>query len=606
MKEKMERNMNINKIYQKIFTKQKVGRQLMSIYIFALLIPALLIGIVIFSFSRHQIIQSYNYQTKEDALRVRSILMTTTMYLHSIFETISTDEILNQMLSTEYATDEEALIACNQYTQFQTMLEKNPSLSTLHLYTQPDMLRGVSDTRYFIPITEEIHQTDWYVKISKSKGGFWMSNLRTDSKGNQHWELSYYCQIPVPQTRSYGILVMTVSNNYLHNLINDKNYHIFLSVNDGPVFYSTQRKYAGTSFPIEDAAKTSHYSFTGNMSLYENKVIASALTLKPFRSSDQIQILSTDTTALPYIHRIEIAFICIILFSILIPLIIILLFTGFFTSRIQTLRLAMHKVSINDYEIVDTFWGDDELSATFSDLKTMVMKIKVAEARIYEAQINEQNFSNQQQKMELKLLSSQINPHFLYNTLETIRMKAFSEGNKEVANAIKLLGKSMRYALTHSKTTSTTLDEELNHVVTYLSIQQLRFGSRLSYHIRVPEDMDLSQHQILPLLLQPIVENAISHGIETTGEEGHLIIRVQKTSEVLMQIDIFDNGSGIPPERLVEVEANLTTPSDKFAEHGIGLYNINNRIKLYYGDDFGLKIHSRPRNGTLVTLTLPL
>lgn len=598
--------MNLNKIYQKIFTRQKVGRQLMSIYISTLLIPILIVGIGVFSFSRHQIIQGYNYQTKEDALRVRSILLTTTMYLHNIYETLSTDNTLNQMLSADYATDEDALMACSQYTQFQTVLEKNPSLSTLQLYTQPDMLRGVSDFRYFIPITDEVRQSDWYVKISENKGGFWKSNLRTDTKGNQHWELSFYCQIPVPQTSSYGILVMTVSNNYLHNLINDKNYHIFLSVNEDPIFYSTKREYAGTIFPVEEATKTSHYSYTGKMTLFEKKVISSTLTLTPYRSSDQIQILSVDTTGLPYIHRIELAFACIIIFSLLIPLIIVLLFTGFFTARIQTLRLAMHKVSVNDYEIVDSFWGDDELSATFTDLKTMVSKIKKTEARIYEAQIKEQNFSNQQQQMELKLLSSQINPHFLYNTLETIRMKAFSEGNQEVANAIKLLGKSMRYALTNTSTTSTTLDKELDHVVTYLSIQQLRFGSRLSYHIRVPEDMDLSQYQILPLLLQPVVENAISHGMEATGEDGHLIIRIRKLSDVQIQIDIFDNGAGIPPEKLIEVETHLTIPPDKFAEHGIGLYNINNRIKLYYGDNYGLQIHSRPGAGTLVTLTLPL
>lgn len=141
----------------------------------------------------------------------------------------------------------------------------------------------------------------------------------------------------------------------------------------------------------------------------------------------------------------------------------------------------MHKASTEDYDIIPTFRGQDELSEAFADLQTMVQMIKEKDAKMYEAKINEKELLNEQQVMEFKMLANQINPHFLYNTLESIRMKAFTAGDREVATAIKLLGKSMRYVLENTGTVFTTLDKELNYIETYIMIQRLRFGERVNY-----------------------------------------------------------------------------------------------------------------------------
>ena len=141
------------------------------------------------------------------------------------------------------------------------------------------------------------------------------------------------------------------------------------------------------------------------------------------------------------------------------------------------------------------------------------------------------------------MLSSQINPHFLYNTLETIRMKAFKAGDREVATAIKLLGKSMRYVLENTGTTVTTLNREIEHVETYLAIQELRFGNKFKSYFVIGEGIDVENIFVLPLMLQPIVENAILHGFENMGETSRLLILVRKDGEWL-NIRIEDNGKG--------------------------------------------------------------
>ena len=263
----------------------------------------------------------------------------------------------------------------------------------------------------------------------------------------------------------------------------------------------------------------------------------------------------------------------------------------------------MHNASQGNYEISDSFEGEDEISEAFRDLNVMIQDILTKEASVYKAQIREQELINQQQQMEFRMLSSQINPHFLYNTLETIRMRSLKAGNRDVANAVKLLGKSMRYVLQNTTTSFTSLENELDYIETYLAIQRLRFHDKVNYSLRIPPDMNVADYQIMPLLLQPIVENAILHGLEETEENGRIILHLTKRQENLY-IDIFDNGCGMTPAEIRKMKNNIYHhPED--SSKSIGLYNIYERIRLCYGDEYGLCIRSKKDFGTLITVIIP-
>jgi len=267
----------------------------------------------------------------------------------------------------------------------------------------------------------------------------------------------------------------------------------------------------------------------------------------------------------------------------------------------------MHKASSGDYNVLDQFNGDDELSQTFSDLKIMIKTIKEKDAKMYQAQIREHEIENQQQKIEFNMLASQINPHFLFNTLETIRMMAFSNGNKEVANAIKLLGKSMHYVLENTGTHSTTLQKELDYVEVYLAIQKLRFNDRINYTLNIEEHLNLDEYYILPLLLQPIVENAVVHSLEGIDSKGHIIVDIKTQNNQYLLINILDNGIGMTQNELQSLVTHIQTNHIKECSgFGIGLSNINKRIKLCYGLSYGINIENRLNGGLNVLLTLPL
>lgn len=289
----------------------------------------------------------------------------------------------------------------------------------------------------------------------------------------------------------------------------------------------------------------------------------------------------------------------------MVPGILIHFFTSYFTGRVSTLRQVMHQASNEDYDFKEIVRGDDELSEAFADLEIMVQRIKEKDALMYRTMLNEQELVNEQQKMEFKMLASQINPHFLYNTLETIRMKAYTAGDREAATAIKLLGKSMRYVLENSGTAFTSLQNELNHIEIYMKIQKLRFGEKFDYAFDVEGGLDVSRCIILPLLLQPVVENAIMHGLEEKETGGMVTIRIARVAESgKICIAVSDNGCGMRPEALERLRADIVTKNPEKKE-SIGLYNINQRVKLCYGSMYGMTIDSERDRGTTITLHLP-
>ena len=201
---------------------------------------------------------------------------------------------------------------------------------------------------------------------------------------------------------------------------------------------------------------------------------------------------------------------------------------------------------------------------------------------------------------ELKFLKSQINPHFIYNTLETIHMMAIDAEQPEIEQMSKVFGRLMRYNIT-SINEGTSLREELAYLKDYLYIQNVRFHGRFQMVLQVePEVMNCG---MLKMLLQPIVENAIMHGLEPSGQTGIIRICATRCQQSLV-ITISDNGIGIDEDTLAQIRQGL---HDGLAVPTtcIGLRNVNSRIRLYYGEQYGLTIHSQKESGTTIEMRIP-
>ncbi|WP_052486961.1 cache domain-containing sensor histidine kinase [Gordoniibacillus kamchatkensis] len=266
------------------------------------------------------------------------------------------------------------------------------------------------------------------------------------------------------------------------------------------------------------------------------------------------------------------------------------------TRPISQLRNMMKKVERGDLDVSIPISSRDEVGQLSQSFNVMVSKLSDLGYRLYETEIREKH-------AQMAALQSQINPHFLYNTLGTISMYAELQGNREVVRMTNNLSRLLRYSITNSRS-EVTLAEELQHVRGYMVIQQIRFEERLGFDVRVQEESLLEQ-PVIRLMLQPIVENSIIHGIEKGRGRGTVILSAAR-EEGRLVITVEDDGRGVPEADLQELRSNLRLAplSDDIGGHG--LVNVHRRIALRYGHQYGVAVDSKPFAGTKVVLTLPL
>ena len=260
---------------------------------------------------------------------------------------------------------------------------------------------------------------------------------------------------------------------------------------------------------------------------------------------------------------------------------------------IERLRQVTGAVAHGDFEARAETTGPAEiaeLSGSVNDmtvhLEAMVSKIKEDESKMRHA--------------ELRLLQEQINPHFLYNTLDTIVWLIESDSTDEAVDMVVSLSQFFRLVLSHGAEYISIREEE-QHVRSYLKIQQARYHDILDYEIDI--DSAIYPYKILKLTLQPLVENALYHGIKYKRAMGKITItgRMQERRIVLT---VQDNGVGMEPEKLAHLRREIERPC-KDTEGGFGLANVNERIRMYFGDYYGMQIDSVQGQGTTVTVSIP-
>lgn len=264
---------------------------------------------------------------------------------------------------------------------------------------------------------------------------------------------------------------------------------------------------------------------------------------------------------------------------------------------IKKLQDVTTAITGTDLQILITKHNVDEITELGLSFNLMIGKIR----DLLDSKIREHD---NLKKAELKALQAQINPHFLYNTLDTIVWMAEANKSAQVIEMVCSLSSFFRIALSKGKDWI-TLQQEIEHVRSYLSIQKMRYRDILDYRIEVDES--LMNSTILKLTLQPLVENALYHGIKTKKNGGTIVVRVNEVQDDMLLLNVEDNGVGFTPYKLAKIQSMLVDDSSEIQMDGsgFGLENVNRRIKLYYGQQYGLSIKSQYRGGTQVTLTIP-
>jgi len=278
---------------------------------------------------------------------------------------------------------------------------------------------------------------------------------------------------------------------------------------------------------------------------------------------------------------------------LMVTFLITLLISAAITRPLRDLEKRMEAAEQGDLAVRTVEYPHDEVGKLSRKMDSMLEKI----SGLMQDVVHEQEAKR---KSEMKALQAQINPHFLYNTLDSIVWMA-ETNNRDVVLMTEALARLFRITLSRGED-QISLEQELEHVRNYLIIQSIRYVNKFDYSIDC--DASLYSCRVLKLILQPLVENSIYHGIKNKRQMGHIRITASEAARKLL-IEVTDNGIGMTPEKA----ANLLLESQtgrRRNQGGIGVLNVHERIQLYYGQEYGLKFFSMPGEGTTVQIWLPL
>ena len=263
------------------------------------------------------------------------------------------------------------------------------------------------------------------------------------------------------------------------------------------------------------------------------------------------------------------------------------------TLPIQKLRDSMERVQEGDFKAADDLVipSQNEIGSLTTSFNVMTHKIEDLMAQ----NVHEQELKR---KSELKALQSQINPHFLYNTLDSIIWMAEGKKNEEVVLMTASLARLLRQSISNEDEV-VPIANEVEYARGYLTIQKMRYKDKLEFQIEV--DSSILYIPLIKLVLQPIIENAIYHGLKYKESKGLLIVKgFMKDGNAVLQV--IDDGVGMDEETLAHIYDKHKV---NYHSNGVGVYNVQKRLKLYYGEDYGITYTSELGKGTTATITIP-
>lgn len=276
-----------------------------------------------------------------------------------------------------------------------------------------------------------------------------------------------------------------------------------------------------------------------------------------------------------------------------------MVFSRSISQRSRRLLKHMDVINAESFEPIERGLGKDEIGELMQHFNAMGEHLKQLVNDLYILQLKQKSMELENVRAELKYLQAQIDPHFLFNTLNAILVLCVKNGYKDLSEIISALSKILRRMVDTSHDT-VTLREEMQFVSMVLKIEQFRFGDKLVYSFDIADDA--LERSVPMMCVQGLVENACKHGVQHMRETGRISVEARLAGEELV-VSVSDNGVGITPARLEELRLGMASQQDDLG--GIGLQNIYRRLKLYYGQNAELTLASASVRGTVATIRIP-
>lgn len=575
----------------------KLLYRMLLLYVTGGLLPMALIGIYLISGTRQVLIRQAKNAEQTELAMVGDQIWNNLDTIDHVSKFFYFDEKLEHIASHAYQDYQAVVDDFRSYTAFDDFGDYySRQIEWISVYLDNETLPG---NAHFVQVDEELAAQEWYQE-AVGRGGACAWQYMPFVLDDHHC-LALTRLLKTRKGENVGVLAILLREEGLLELIQNRsadtrivlNGSRQLTANQNGVSYDTLRGL----LPVQegDSVYQDRVKLDG-----EEYVLTSIQRLLP-ASGDTVQIISLKAYGdiLAQTNRQSGRSILIFAGSVLLSGVLIVLFSKSFSDRVGRFHRQMQKAAEGRFDLAPSLGGRDEISELYGYLSTMIWKIQKLLAEIYQERLRAEKLKSRQKEAEFKMLASQINPHFLYNTLETIRMKARVNGQPEIEELTKMLAKLLRRNI-QAGSQDVSLQTEVELVEYYLKIQQYRFGDRIQYQIIMEEGIESCK--ILPLVIQPIVENSIIHGLETKVGTGTIRIAVRRSRDGIC-ISVEDDGKGMTAEQLTAVRQELDRGS--LDQTHIGISNVHQRLKLKYGEQYGLTITSEERKGTFVELRIP-
>ncbi|WP_145325131.1 histidine kinase [Paenibacillus xylanexedens] len=504
-------------------------------------------------------------------------------------------EYVQHMTNGYYANQDD--YSADVLKHFQNIMDRNSQINQLMFYSAEQQdLSTFNQHKQFRKLDANVAHSYIPDVMAMETPNISAPNYWIRKEINQWDPTLYSIRVPINNTqtlRNLGQFLVFFDSEGIGNALDNyesnlKGEIVVLSAK-GTVLFDSNNHYYGKKYPYVNVAdslfdQTDMDSMKKEQNMYVNK----------FVSADQgyvvIGTVPVEEMAETYagIRNTIISFsIVCILFAVLVPAFFIINFA----KRTRRIIRFTQKVKYGNLTARIDDPRDDELGQISHSFNDMLDELNLYIERVYKAEIK-------QKETELVALQARINPHFLYNTLEVIRMRAISQGARDVGEMIYSLSVLFKSLVQQKK--NYTLKDEMEACRLYLELFRIRYKDIFIYTIQI--DAAYYQHPVVKLSLQPIIENYVVHGIQTERSDNRLSIVVEETDDVV-QVEVRDNGKGIEPARLTEILEELERPEE--SGQMFGLRSVHSRLRFLYGPEFGITIESTLGEGTRIRVRYP-
>ena len=484
-------------------------------------------------------------------------------------------------------------------TQFNTVIETRQDISNIAVVT-PERNYIINDGTDTLNENVSLQDVEWYKEALEGEERILTSShVQHAIRNNYKWVVTLSKGIENPETgRNGAVFFIDLNYKLLKDLCENNslatNSYVFIIDKSGKIIYHPKQQLLYNGLKTERIDEVLNCGSDGYFVTEENGGSDGKLYTVSVSEKTGWRVVGVADISELMRNKKETEHLYMLTAAILlcVAMVLAIYFATAITRPIKELKESMKEVEKGNFE------NTDVVIRSRSEIDSLGNSFNLMTARI--RQLMEQNVYEQEEKRksELKALRSQINPHFLYNTLDSIIWMAEGGKNREVVRMTSALARLLRQSISNDNE-RIPLEKEVDYAGSYLTIQKMRYKDKLEYEIEVDED--IKKEEIINLILQPLVENAIYHGIKYKGSKGLIRITGYGEKDKII-LKVMDNGIGMDEETLKGIFDKSKASEGK---NGVGVYNVQTRIGLYYGMEYGLHFESALGEGTTVTITIP-